>query len=253
MTRTAGDVEIVRALYEEGHSASEISRQTGIPRSTLREWIRDGFIRKRPGRDRPLDMPCDPCEAVLNLDEEPYAYLLGLYLGDGCIAKHPRTYKLRISLDQKYPGIIAECGAAIAAVLPNRVGHVQCPGCIEVSSHSQHWPCFFPQHGPGPKHKRRIILEPWQTWVAVERHPRLLLRGLIHSDGSRFINRVKRPSGIYEYPRYMFSNRSADIRAIFTLACQRAGIECKRTNEWLIAVSKREHVGLMDSFIGPKY
>ncbi|MGH9041546.1 MAG: transcriptional regulator, partial [Acidimicrobiia bacterium] len=117
---------------------------------------------------------------------------------------------------------------------------------------SQHWPCFFPQHGAGRKHLRPIVLEPWQKWVAVERHPRVLLRGLIHSDGSRFINRVKRPYGVYEYPRYMFSNRSADIRAIFALACQRVGVECKPTNEWLIAVSKREHVAFLDTIIGPK-
>jgi hypothetical protein len=121
---------------------------------------------------------------VLNLEEEPYSYLLGLYLGDGCISRHPRSYKLRIVLDQKYPGIIAECAAAMAAVLPNRVGQAQKIGCIEVWSYSQHWPCLFPQHGSGVKHKRRIILEPWQTWVAVERQSHHLLRGLMHSDGA---------------------------------------------------------------------
>jgi transcriptional regulator with XRE-family HTH domain len=253
MTRTAKEVIDAREFYKQGLSVSEVARRTGIPRSTVSEWVHDGFTERLLARGAsPLEHPCDPCDAVLNVKEEPYAYLLGLYLGDGCISRHPRTYKLRIVLDQRYPGIIAECGAATAAVLPNRVGHVQCPGCIEVSSYSQHWPCLFPQHGPGVKHKRPIILEPWQAWVAVERHPRLLLRGMIHSDGSRFINRVKRPSGIYEYPRYMFSNRSADIRAIFALACDRAGVECKRTNQWLTAVSKGEHVALMDSFIGPK-
>lgn len=251
MTRSAGEVHRARELFEHGISVSELARRTGIPRTTLHDWVRDGFP-PRYGRAKPLEEGCDPCPSVLNLEEEPYSYLLGLYLGDGCIATHPRSYKLRISLDQRYPNIIAECKAAMAAVLPNRVGQVQCVGCVEVTSYSQHWPCLFPQHGPGPKHRRPIILQPWQNWVAVERNPRLLLRGLIHSDGCRFINRICRPSGIYEYPRYMFSNRSADIRAIFTLACQRAGIECKPTNAWMIAVSRRKSVALMDSFIGPE-
>jgi hypothetical protein len=35
-----------------------------------------------------------------------YVYLLGMYLGDGCLSSHPRdVYKLRISLDARYPGI----------------------------------------------------------------------------------------------------------------------------------------------------
>jgi hypothetical protein len=144
MTRKVGEVRLAREYYEEGLSVSEVARQVGIPRSTVRDWVRDGFTERLLARGpSPLEQPCDPCEAALNLKEESYSYLLGLYLGDGCISRHPRTY--------------------------------------------------------------------------------------------------------------MFSNRSADIRAIFALACERAGVECKRTNEWLTAVSRREHVALMDSFIGPKY
>lgn len=251
MTRSAGEVRRAREIFEQGISVSEVARRTGLPRTTVREWVRDGF-RPRYGRAKPLEERCDPCPLVLNVAEEPYSYLLGLYLGDGCIATHPRSYRLRISLDQKYPNIIAECKAAMADVLPNRVGQVQSIGCVEITSYSQHWPCFFPQHAAGPKHRRRIILQPWQSWSAVERHPRLLLRGLIHSDGCRFTNRVRRPSGIYEYPRYMFSNRSADIREIFMLACERVGIQCKPSNAWTIAVSRSDAVALMDSFIGPK-
>lgn len=35
-----------------------------------------------------------------------YSYLLGLYLGDGCISQHARrVWHLRITLDKKYPAI----------------------------------------------------------------------------------------------------------------------------------------------------
>jgi hypothetical protein len=30
--------------------------------------------------------------------------------------------------------------------------------CVEVHAHSKSWPCLFPQHGPGMKHQRRILL-----------------------------------------------------------------------------------------------
>ena len=43
-----------------------------------------------------------------------YVYLLGTYLGDGCLSAHPRgVYKLRVYLDLAYPGIIREVVGAI--------------------------------------------------------------------------------------------------------------------------------------------
>ena len=53
----------------------------------------------------------------------PYAYLLGLYLGDGCISAHARgVYRIRVHLDLRYPGIVAECEAALRELMPtNRV------------------------------------------------------------------------------------------------------------------------------------
>jgi len=80
----------------------------------------------------------------------------------------------------------------------------------------------------------------------------LLLRGLIHSDGCRIKNRVRVRGKHYEYTRYMFSNRSEDIRRIFADACERADIEWRRMNEWTVSVAKRDSVGAMDRFIGPK-
>ncbi|MFI9836970.1 helix-turn-helix domain-containing protein [Nonomuraea sp. NPDC051941] len=58
-------------------------------------------------------------------------------------------------------------------------------------------PHLFPQHGPGKKHERPIVLEPWQREI-VSAHPGRFVRGLIHSDGWRGTNRVRRvlPSGV---------------------------------------------------------
>jgi hypothetical protein len=116
------------------------------------------------------------------------------------------------------------------------------------------WPCAFPQAGPGPKHKRPIVLEEWQAHIAAQRAGRLV-RGLIHSDGCRCINRVKRKapgSPPYEYPRYFFSNRSVDIQRIFTAACDQVGVQWRQDGPWNISIARRESVELLDLHVGPK-
>ena len=185
----------------------------------------------------------------------PYAYLLGLYLGDGCLSLHPRAvYRLRIALDSAYPQIIEECQTAIQRVLPfNRVGVQQKRGenCFDVWCYSRHLRCLFPQHGKGPKHLRPISLAPWQK-AMTHAHPDRFLRGLIHSDGCRFDNVVQARGRTYRYPRYTFSNTSADIRRLFCDACDRAGVEWRQMNARNIAVSRRASVEILDRFIGPK-
>jgi hypothetical protein len=135
----------------------------------------------------------------------------------------------------------------------NRVGRVPRQGVMAVQAYSTHWRCLFPQAAPGKKHERPIVLEPWQEQIALIDHPCEFLRGLIQSDGCRAINRVRGASGQrYEYPRYQFTNRSDDIRALFVRACDAVGVECRRMNRYNVAVSRRASVALLDSFIGPK-
>ncbi len=185
-----------------------------------------------------------------------YAYLLGLYLGDGSISTHPRgVFRLRVYLDRAYPQIVGECVAAISFLAPaNEVYRRQ----VETSAHmdipsaySRHWPCLFPQHGPGMKHHRPIVLEDWQRAI-VDEYPWRFLRGLIHSDGCRSMNTIRHPKKTYSYPRYQFSNRSDDIRGLFCEYCDRVGVEWRRMNRWTISVARRDSVALMDRCIGPK-
>jgi hypothetical protein len=255
MTRPKQDVELVRDLVAEELPIAEISRRVGIARATVRSWISTGFEEAIAGRIDGCSEDGDYgfCPHVRDLSETSYAYLLGLYLGDGWLSKMPRdVYKLRIVQDNKYPDLIEQCKIAMLAVLGNKVGVAQKEGCKEIYSHSKHWICLFPQHGPGRKHERSIVLQPWQQWVAVERHPEMLLRGLIHSDGCRANNRVRVRGKEYEYARYQFSNRSADIRKIFINACERAGIDWRQSNDWTISISRRDSVKKLDRFIGPK-
>jgi hypothetical protein len=192
------------------------------------------------------------------MDEAAYAYLLGLYLGDGHITRGRRdAFALSLSCSDCWPGLIAAARGAMRTVMPGSgVFCVQRLGCVEVKSTSKHWPCLFPQHGPGKKHLRKIELEPWQSKI-VAAHPGEFARGLIHSDGWRGLNRVRRKLATgdrrYEYPRYMFSNESPDILRLCGEALDRLGVDWRFSRRNVISVARRGAVARLDEFVGPKY
>jgi hypothetical protein len=178
-----------------------------------------------------------------------------MYLGDGCVARTGRTsYSLRLTLDVAYPGIIASAREAIVAVkgggLPHVARHRTC-ACVVITSGWKAWPCLLPQHGPGRKHLRPIELVAWQREI-VDEAPEPFLRALIHTDGWRGVNRVRVKGRDYAYPRYQFSNRSDDIRRLFTDACDRLGVAWRPWGRFHISVAKRDAVATLDRFIGLK-
>ena len=147
-------------------------------------------------------------------DEWSYSYLLGIYLGDGWLATSRPTANpyLVVRLDSLYPQIVKEVELAISVITmlyrPISVRREKSANCFTLQATYPHWCRAFPQHGPGKKHNRPIVLEPWQREI-LDRHPGRFLRGLIHSDGCRTVNRFKTklPSGRvaeYENPRYFF-------------------------------------------------
>jgi hypothetical protein len=164
------------------------------------------------------------------------------------------VYRLAIACCAQYPHIFDECRAAMRNVLPdNVVAQRERSGVIELSCYSKHLPCLFPQHGSGCKHTRPIALEPWQRSIALLEHPGPFVRGLIHSDGCRSVNRVRNRTGReYEYPRYMFSNRSVGIRQLFVEACESLGIESRPMNRFTVSVARRNSVAVLEQLVGPK-
>ena len=192
------------------------------------------------------------------VDEEAYAYLLGAYLGDGWIWNAPKdVYQLRISCDLRYPDIIDEIASHVVIVRGvEKVGFSLQEGCVEVYAYWKHWPCVFPQHGPGRKHERRIQLESWQSQI-VAAHPKALVRGL---DPFR-----RQPA------------RQPDHETIAVRSSSTIGIRgtCSRTpppTSWPsspthstcsecighrpsprdISIARRPDVAFLDTFIGPK-
>jgi hypothetical protein len=163
-----------------------------------------------------------------------------------------------ITLDSSYPRIIHEALLAICETVPGvSVPHSRRQGCIALLASDPAWSQAFPQGlAPGRKHTRAIELLPWQRELTGA-HARSFLRGLIHSDGCRCMNRfrTKLPSGRvaeYEYVRYFFTNYSADIRRIFCDHCDLLGIRWTQSSFKNISVAHRDSVARLDEFVGPK-
>jgi hypothetical protein len=235
------------ALSSSGMSDYAVARETGISRITVFNW-RHGKPSLQPKPVRSDWRPDNP---------RTYSYLLGVYLGDGCLVRTgASSWRLVVVLDQRYPGVVDEVSRAMRAIGRSPLVVRDRPGAKSVEASSPVWPAAFPQHGPGRKHLRKIELVGWQREIT-HAHPKELLRGLIHSDGCRCINRFKTklPSGRvaeYEYPRYFFTNLSEDIRGIFCEHCDLLGIRWTQSNHRNISVSHRRSVALLDGFVGPK-
>ena len=241
-------------LVASGLSDYEVARRTGLPRSTVLNWRRGRLPRHR-GPTGPACVRCGrPGHAPTDLPHSDYAYLLGQYLGDGTLFRGAKdVYVLKIASDAQYTGIIDECCQVIERIRGRRahVSYHRDQRLATITSYWKAWRCLFPQHGPGRKHNRTIALSLWQVPI-VEAHPGRFLRGLIHSDGWRGLNRVRVKGRDYAYPRYQFSSRSHDIRTLFTHACDLLGVAWRPWGKWHISVARREAVEILDQFVGPK-
>jgi len=237
-------VDLVLADRAAGLAVARISRERSLPRSTVRDWC--------AGR-----VPAVPAVAPWSepgFPEESYCRLLGTYLGDGHIAHAARTQVLRISCDAAYPRLIADTVDDLRALRPDRAVHVNRrreTGCVVVQASWRSWSRVFPQHGPGPKHLRAICLTGWQRELTLT-HPQAFVRGLINSDGCRYVNRVVVRGRSYAYPSYEFKNASSDIHGLLREHLDLLGIAWRRAGARGTAMTTRDAVARLDEFVGPK-
>jgi len=157
----------------------ENARICEVSVAAIRHW-RAGRRRGASGIAAARKITGPRCHAR-SMNESSYAYLLGLYLGDGHITRGPRdVYVLAIACSDDWPGLMAAARQAMSAVMPtSSVSFARQTGCTMVKSYSKHWTCLFPQHGPGRKHMRKIELEQWQDAI-VRKFPGEFARGLFH-------------------------------------------------------------------------
>jgi hypothetical protein len=250
--RSQETVDSALRMSDEGVSDRVNAEIHGVAIKTIRRWRRLYQRRGLPRGTGFQGTPCPRCDGA-ELDEAAYALLLGWYLGDGHIARARRgVYVLSIANDPKYPVLNQEIAATMRLVKPTASPCLRNGHAIRIEARWKHWPCLFPQHGPGLKHLRKIELTDWQREI-VAKYPEQLLRGLFHSDGCRFLNWASKPDGKrYYYTRYMFSNESEDIRKILTDALDQLGIAWRQPRRNAVAVSRKEAVAVLDTFVGAK-
>jgi hypothetical protein len=254
-------VDMALRLSAIGLLDKENAHICGVSVAAIRHW-RDGSRRSLYGGSRGAAVQrgasCPRCHGR-PMNESAYVYLLGLYLGDGYISRGRRdVFALWITCCDDWPGLMAAARKAMSDVMPlSSVFCVHRQGCTEVKSTSKHWPCLFPQHGPGRKHTRKIELEQWQLSI-VQKYSGEFAKGLFHSDGWRGANRVRRRLADggdrwYEYPRYLFTNESTDILRLCGETLDQLGVAWRFSRRNAISVARREAVARLDEFVGPKY
>lgn len=255
--RSPETVSSALAASDAGVSDAENAVRHGVAVKTIRRWRRDYQRRGLPRGQTQCVARCPRCDGAF-LELEAYGELLGWYLGDGHLTTGRRgVHNLHIHNDLRYPATNARLAALMGAVKPGGRPHTRRrPGMLITTVSWRHWPCLFPQHGPGRKHERPIVLEAWQR-EAVEAHPAAFLRGLFHSDGSRSANWTSRrlPDGAvrrYDYPRWQFVNASADIRGLCCWALDLVEVPWRQSAHRTISVSTRAGVARLDALIGLK-
>jgi len=233
--------DLIIELYSNGLNKSQISKITGIPRTTVRDWIN-----KSPQKF--VDKIFNPLEFLTNEKISNYSYILGLYLGDGFINKCKRTYRLRISLDKKYNSVNEMVKNCLSSIFNNKINVVKRGNCVDISLYNNNLPYFFPQHGKGKKYLRKIILTEWQNQIL---SPINLIKGLIHSDGCYYNEKIKN----YTYGRFVFTNKSKDIIQIFCNALDILNLEYdvqKIDGIYRVRISKKSSVVKLKEMIGTK-
>ena len=222
--RAESEYIYAKELLSKGMSESAAARHSGIPRVTIRDWLQRGF---HPRSERTeIENPA----TYINHSEKrrsAYAFILGEYLGDGCVRTYHRgVFRLDIYNDARYEGLNQLIEQKLAVILPdNKVGRIlQSRNCWDIYVYSKNIPVLFPQMGAGRKHNRKIRLRPWQIEI-IDDYPNEFIKGLIYSDGCIYDNNMKKGGREYSYRSYSFSNKSKDIANYLSRSLKRIGID----------------------------
>lgn len=223
-----------------------MSREYSIPRETIRYWISNEFSIYEKSKLKSHSHTLDSIKLEISEKSELYSFILGLYLGDGNITKNKTSYVLRIVQDSRYENSIIEISNALSSFFRKKASVRKSIGCHVISIYDKNLPLYFPQHGIGKKHDRKINLNEYQRSII---DLRCILRGLWITDGSYYIANSK-------YERYNFTNKSIDIISIFEECMDAFGIKytknIRKDGIYRIQIQKKSEVEKMKSIVGKK-
>lgn len=241
-----------RSLKKEGYSLRKIAAIFGVHHSTVSYWLRT--VDKAP-KSAPQEITNPKAYLVENNLVEEYSYILGIYLGDGCLDKLKRCYRLRIFCDAQQETAQNKIIKALGKIFPNnkisKVNKALTETCTVVYAHHKNLNLLFPQHGVGKKYKRRIILHKWQEQILV---PEQFIAGLIDSDGCRY--RCKTNKRLF----YNFNQKSKDIFELFLTKAKIIGLQPtwhlsktkSKYNQYIANFYKKADVDTLENICGPK-
>lgn len=230
------------SLFAENNNASQTASKLLIPRHTVRAWVAGGVTRDEDSKIATIS----PLE--FNLEQKKaYSYILGLYLGDGCISKTHKenVFRMRIILDTVYLTLNKYAIKNLQTIFPNNkvtITKVLNQNCVTLSVYSSLLPEVFPHTGLGMKHLRKIELTDWQKEIII---PKNIIQGLFHSDGSYYLTENR-------YDTFAFTNMSYDIKTIYDTYLNKLGVFCSRNLRAKAIYSYGINAILLKELIGTK-
>jgi hypothetical protein len=122
------------ALMRQGVPNRTVAERLNVPRGTVGWWRSEDRRARGETYEQPTDCPrCTGRE----FDQVAYAYLLGLYLGDGHIISKRKQHHLSVFCNAMQTGLISAAEDAMRKVMPlPSVKQRYKPGCVEVKSYT---------------------------------------------------------------------------------------------------------------------
>jgi intein-encoded DNA endonuclease-like protein len=150
----------VLTLHSQGLSTRKIAKRTGVPKSTVHNWVSE--------RNNPLSKL-----NIFDLESSPeLSYVLGVYYGDGSAGKYGRQYRIELAVkDRDFAEAFNYCISKIVGKDSLYKTTVDKYGKFWVRAFSKTLYQFLKQ--PLRRHK-----------VVIEKFPAMFLRGFFDSEGS---------------------------------------------------------------------
>ena len=170
--------EFIQSLYfEENLSIRKIASRLGVSPSIIMRALEESTLRSK---SEAAVSRYEPLTLVGNFVE--LAYLVGVYLGDGCLVQISRTELLDIACDSKYHGLIERFTNLVIRVFGKAPVLQKDPSsnCVHIRLYGKGINTTLGMD-PGPKNRRDLHIPSWIK--ENEDFTRWCLRGLFETDG----------------------------------------------------------------------